>query len=99
MTSPQNQISISEGGKRILNTVQDELFPVLNRLKELLLSVQKCRTMIPIYSPKLNRLESEYSDVSSEFFTVVRKLETPDILFENLDKNSQNIASYFSFQD
>ncbi|HEY9584793.1 MAG TPA: hypothetical protein VJI33_04435 [Candidatus Paceibacterota bacterium] len=93
------QYKVSDGGKKILNTVKDELFPILNQLKDLLVSIQKCRINFSIYSKELSDLELKYSDLATSFFTVTKKLKTPDILFSGLDDNPQNIADYFQFQD
>ena len=94
-----NQIHISEGGKRVLTTVKDELFPCINKLKDVLVSTQKIRISYQLYSPVLVSLEKEYIKICSEFFEIVRKLDTPDILFQGLQKNDQNIVAYFQFQE
>jgi chromosome segregation ATPase len=94
----KNQIPVSEGTKRMLNLVKDEFFPITNEIKELLIEIQKIRIKIPIFSKKLNNLEKEYEDVSKRFYSVVKKLETPDDLFEGLESNQQDIVGYFQFQ-
>jgi len=95
----QNELKISEGGKRILNTCQKELFPTINKLKELLISIQKCRISYQLYSSNLNKLEKEYYEISLNFFEVSRKLETPDIIFEGLEGEAQYMADYFQYQN
>jgi len=95
---PPNQIPVSTGGRRILNTVKEELFPVIDRLKDILVHVQKVRISYQLYSPILSNLEKEYTQVSADFFEVVRKLQTPDVLFDGLSDNPQNIVDYFQYQ-
>lgn len=95
----QNELKVSEGGKRILNTCQKELFPTLNKLKELLISIQKCRISFQLYSRQLDKFEKDYHNVSLVFFEVSRKLETPDIIFEGLSGEAQYIADYFQYQN
>ncbi len=89
---------ISEGGKRILDTVQKELFPSLEKLKDILVRIQKVRISWQLYSLELHKLEKEYYQASSDFFSTVRKLQTPDILFSGLENNPQHIVDYFQFQ-
>mgnify|MGYP001561891979 CR=1 FL=1 len=96
---PPNQIPVSEGGKRILNTIKDELFPVIKRLKDILVRVQKVRISYQLYSTTLSNLETEYALVSGDFFEVVRKLQTPDLLFKGLVDNPQYVADYFQYQE
>ncbi|MEK7638795.1 MAG: hypothetical protein AAB388_01400 [Patescibacteria group bacterium] len=92
------QIPVSEGTKRLLNTVQQELFPILNELKQLLIDIQGVRINFPLYSSRLRKYSSQYEDIAKRFFVVVQKLETPDILFKGLPENSKDIASYFQFE-
>lgn len=99
MESNNKQIPLSEGGKIMLNIVKDELFPLQNDLKNLLLDIQKCRIKLPFYSKKLNLLENKYFELSIKFFDIVRKLETPDILFKGLKDDPLNIANYFQFHE
>ncbi len=82
----------------MLDAVKDELFPVSKNLKELLIDVQKYRIKFPIFSKHLSILENRYEEVSKNFYAIVKKLETPDDLFEGLENNPQDIASYFQFQ-
>lgn len=98
-TQVKQEIPVSEGTKVMLDTIQNELFPVLEKLKKLLVDVQSCRIRFPLYSPKLNSLEIEYGDISVDFFNVARKLDTPDILFKGLKEDTQNIASYLQFRN
>jgi hypothetical protein len=94
-----DQIHISEGGKRILNTVKDELFPLTEKLKDLLIRAQRIRsTFFETNSRKLFELEAEHSQVSADFFVVATKLQTPDILFKGIKDDPQNIADYYQFQ-
>ncbi len=95
---PPNQIPISIGGKKILNTVKDELFPIINDLKSILISVQRIRISYQLYSLDLSKTEKEYTQEVVKFFEVVRKLQTPDLLFEGLDGDFQNMADYFQYQ-
>lgn len=91
---------ISEGGKRILNSVKDELFPLLEKTKDVMVRIQKIRISHQLNSPRLNELENEYSDIMARFFEVVRKLQTPDILFMGLkQEDTQNIVDYFNYQN
>jgi hypothetical protein len=91
-------LQITEGGKKILNTVSAELFPVVKRMKELLIKVQKCRPF-SLYSPELIELEKEYYEISAQFFTVATKLETPDILFEGFNKEKEEpMIAYFQYR-
>lgn len=91
------EIPVNEGAKRILNTLKDELFPLSNQLKELLLKIQRLRIKFPIYSKSLNDLELEYFALSEKFFTITQKLETPDILFVGLE-GSQPMIDYFQYE-
>ncbi len=91
-------IPLSEGTKILLNTIQKELFPILNELKQLLIDIQGLRITFPLYSKELNKYEATYQDVAKRFFTLVQKLETPDILFQGLPPNPQDIAGYFQFE-
>lgn len=92
------EMPISAGGKRVLNTVKDDLFPILKELRDLLLRVHRSRPPFPLYSPNLSSLTLEFEELSASFFGVVRKLETPDILFSGLTEDPRNIADYFQFQ-
>ncbi len=91
-------IPISEGTKILLNTIQQELFPVLNELKQLLVDIQGLRITSALYSKELSKYEAAYQDLAKRFFIVVQKLETPDILFKDLPHNPQDIAGYFQFE-
>lgn len=90
--------SISKGTKILLDTIQQELFPVLNELKQLLVDIQGLRITFPLYSKELSKYEVVYQDIAKRFFIVVQKLETPDILFKDLPHNPQDIAGYFQFE-
>lgn len=92
-------IPLSEGTKILLNTIQTELFPILNNLKQLLVDIQGLRINFPLYSKKLNNYNLKYQTIAKDFFTVVQKLETPNILFKGLPSNPQDIASYFEFHE
>ncbi len=81
-----------------MNTVKDELFPVLNDLNQLMLEIHSLRIVFPLYSSELKKYDSKYQDIAGKFFTIVQKLETPDILFEGLPENPQDIASYFQLE-
>lgn len=91
-------IPVSEGVKILLNTIQKELFPILNELKQLLVDIQELRIKFPLYSKKLNEYNKKYQQITKRFFTTVQKLETPDILFKDLPSNTQDMAGYFQFQ-
>lgn len=93
-----NTIPVSDGTKILLDTIQKELFPVLNELKQLLIDTQELRIKFPLYSKRLKEYDNRYQEITKKFFIVVQKLETPDILFKDLPNNPQNIASYFQFQ-
>lgn len=91
-------IPVTPGQRIILNTVKDELFPQINNLKTILVEIQACRISYQLYSSKLSALVERYSNVSKNFFEVVKKLETPDILFERVEGEERNIVDYFQFQ-
>lgn len=93
-----NQIHLSKGAKHILDTVQKDLFPCIEKLKDVLVRTQKVRVSYQLYSRTLYSLDKEYNDVCSGFFDVVRKLDTPDILFHDLDNDAENMAAYFQFR-
>lgn len=97
---PNNQQSmkITPGQRKILDTVKDELFPQVDNLKSILVDIQACRISYQLYSLKLSSLEKRYSKVLKDFFEVVKKLETPDILFEGVGGGERNIVDYFQFQ-
>jgi len=94
---PNNEIPITDGQRKILETVKDELFPQLVNLRNLLVRIQECRIYYQLHSFKLHELDKEYSRVSRDFFVVVQKLETPDILFEGVAGGKENIVHYFQF--
>lgn len=94
----QQSIPITPGQRIIMQTVKDELFPCIEKLKDLLVEIQKCRISYQLYSPKLIDIESSYYEISESFFEVVKKLETPDILFKNADGGERNIVDYFQFR-
>ncbi len=96
---PPDQLPIRPGGKRILDTVKDRLFPITNRLKDILVRVQKIRVSYQLYSPTLSSLDKEYTEASGDFFEVVRILQTPDLLFEGLGDNPEPIVDYFQYQE
>jgi hypothetical protein len=91
-------IPVSEGVKILLNTIQKELFPILNELKQLLVDIQELRIKFPLYSKKLNEYNKKYQQITKRFFITVQKLETPDILFKDIPSNPQDMAGYFQFQ-
>ena len=95
--SPQ-QIPISDAGRVILNTVKDELFPLTNELKDILVQTQQVRISYQVYSERVNKLDKRYSELCTKLFVVIRKLETPDILFEGLGDTPQHMIDYFNFQ-
>lgn len=94
----RQQIPVTPGLRRILSTIKDELFPQIDNLKNLLVEIQSCRISYQLYSSRLSSLEKKYSNVSEDFFEVVKKLETPDILFKGVEGGERNIADYFQFQ-
>jgi hypothetical protein len=94
------KLNISEGGRIILNTVKDELFPLTEKLKNILVRVHSYRsTLLETNSKQLYEIESEYSRVSADFFVVTTKLQSSDLLFKDLPGEPQNIADYFQYQD
>jgi hypothetical protein len=93
-----NEIPISDGGKRILNTMKDEMFPIQNKLKELLVRIHKSRVNFSLFSKDLAIQSNEYESISTNFFEISQKLQTPDILFLGLKNNAENIAAYFQYQ-
>lgn len=98
MENKEKQIPVSEGTKIILNIVQSELLPTVDKMRKLLIDVQNCRIKFHLYSPELNNLQKEYNNISVIFFNIARKLETPDILFKDLKPDPQDIVGYFQFQ-
>ena len=90
------QITISE--HKVLMVVKDELFPQIEKIKKLMVDIQACRITYQLYSKQLNKLEKDYTILSKEFFGVVRKLETPDLLFESMGDSDSNAVAYFKFQ-
>ncbi len=83
--------------RRIFETFKDELHEPLEKLKELFVTSQKIRITANLYSRKLSQLEREYSTVLPELFEVIRKLDTPDLLFKDLDVNDgERLGAYFS---
>jgi hypothetical protein len=99
MSDNQNKsTTLTPGQRKILETVKNELFPQIENLKKLIVNVQACRISYQLFSFKLQNLEKEYATVSKRFFEVVKKLETPDILFEGIEGEERNIVDYFQFQ-
>jgi hypothetical protein len=94
----QQQKPLTPGTRKILNTIKDELFPQIEILKNLLVEFQQCRISYQLYSLKLHSLEIQYSTVAENFFKVVKKLETPNILFENVEGGEKNMIDYFQWQ-
>lgn len=99
--SSQKEIPLSVGGQVMLNVVHKELLPMLNKIRELLINIQKCDIKCPLYSRELNDLEKNYINVVSAFFLIIKKIESPDELFKGLEikqDDFQHIADYFQFQ-
>ena len=63
----KTQIKVSEPEKRILETLRIEFFPILNKLKDLLIQIQKYRLLFYVFSAQLPKFENEYFNISSEF--------------------------------
>ena len=78
------QIPVTSGQKVILETIKSELFPQIEKLKDVLMKIQACRISFQIYSKELQGIENDYYIASKGFFEIVKKLETPDILFKNV---------------
>ncbi len=92
------QTPVSQGTQRILVTVHSELFPTIKELRELLLETQKIRISYFLFSNKLTNRKLEYAKVATSFFTAVKKLETPEILFDGLTNDMEYMADYFQLQ-
>jgi hypothetical protein len=92
------EIPITESGKRILDTVKDELFPLLEDMKNILVDVHACRISYQIYSCELNQINDRYLEKSTKIFQVIQKLQTPDILFQGLENTDQNAVDYFQYK-
>lgn len=99
MPNNNQSIPVTPGQRRILDTIKDELFPQIESLKKLIVEIQTCRISYQLYSRKLGILDAEYSRISKSFFEVVKKLETPDILFEGIEGGEKNVVDYFQFQN
>ena len=89
--------------KIIMTYLQDELFPLVNRIKDFNEKVfeEKSNFLTTFCNPNLNKLVSEYQGLSNEFFTSYKKFTTPDILFEEIKGNEMDprvMADYFNFQ-
>ena len=89
--------------KIVMTYLQNELFPLVNRIKDFNEKVfeEKSNFLTTFYNPSLNKLVSEYQELSKGFFVSYRKFTTPDILFADIkgDKMDPRImADYFNFQ-
>lgn len=91
-------IPATSGQKRIMETIQKELFPQIEDLKRVIVEIQTCRIFYQLYSVRLREIEIKYEKTLKNFFEAVNKLETPDILFSGLEKSDQNAVDYFQFQ-
>jgi hypothetical protein len=99
MMNDEKMIPITTGQQKILETLWNDLFPQIEVLKDLMVNIQACRVSCQIYSLKLNQLEKRYSEASQTFFGVVKKLETPDILFQDTENaKDNNMVAYFQYQ-
>lgn len=98
MLNNNKTIPITSSEQRILMVVKEELFPQIEKIKKLMVDIQTCRTTYQLYSKQLNELEREYTSISKEFFSVVRKLETPDILFVDINDDNSNVVAYFKYK-
>lgn len=92
------QTPVSQGTQRILVAVQSELFPAIKELRELLLETQKIKIPYFLFSNELTKRKLGYTEVTTRFFTVVKKLETPEILFEGLTNDMEYMSDYFQLQ-
>ena len=96
---PNQTIPVTNSERRILEVVKDELFPQIEDLKKVMVDLQSCRISWQVFSKRISKLEKDYSEVSGRFFGVVRKLETPDILFSGLEvEDVSNMSAYFNYQ-
>ncbi len=88
----------SNGETRIMEVFKYELFPSLDELKKLIVDIHNLRIIYLLYSRKLNKYNLEYQNISKKFFIILQKIDTPDILFNDLVDNPQNMISYFNFE-
>lgn len=89
--------------KIVMTYVQDELFPLVNRIKDFNEKVfeEKSNFLTTFYNTNLNKLVTEYQGLSKEFFVSYRKFTTPDILFADINGDKMDpriMADYFNFQ-
>lgn len=98
----QIQRATSEPERIIVETLGKELFPSLEKLKDLLIRIQNCRIPYYFFSIELNKLEKEYFNAASNFFLIDKKLKTPNLLF-GLENSTMAVTDsymieYFKFQ-
>lgn len=73
---------VTPGQKVILETVQKELFPQIDKLKDLLVKIQSCRISFQIYSLQLQQIEKEYYIVAKHSETL-EELVVYEALYDN----------------
>lgn len=78
--------------KILLDFTKNELFPIKNNLMDFLIEVSTFKPNIvkSFYRKKLNRIENKYIDLTKLFSDLLRKYETPDIIFKSLDVPNQD---------
>ncbi len=91
-----------EGGDTIAKFTKDELFPVVNEIKNLAIRVSQFRVGFwgSFLRYKFSETENSYKNISVQFIKLYHKWNTPDILFEKLEKQDPPIfiADYFQAQ-
>ena len=90
-------IELTNGQQIIMRTIMVELRPPLESLKKLVVKIHKLRLSFQLYSNELLLIEKEYAEISTAFFEATRKLQSPELLFENSD-NDCDMFSYMTNQ-
>jgi hypothetical protein len=95
--TPQN-FTVSEGGRRLLESYLQELNPSLIFLRNALIEIHELRLgkFEYIYSKRLTAFNNKYEECRLNFFRISRKIETPDIILEGLS-SPEDMGGYTQF--
>ncbi len=92
-----------EAERIIMFFVKDELFPVINKLKNSCESIFSYKQSFrnTLSDKQLLDLIDNHKNISRDFFVLYKKFTTPDLLFESIkDRNNpQVMVDYFNFNE
>lgn len=95
-----------EGGDTIAIFTKDELFPLIQEIRQLAIKVSTFRVGFwgSFFRKKLSQIDEEYKNYSAKFIEKFHKWSTPDILFQEIEhppgskESAMVIADYFNSQ-